>query len=84
MSVRVFIERLVLEGLPVEHGQAALVQAAVEAELASLFGQEALPGSLTSVASPAVSAPAITIHRNAGPTQLGQQIARAVHGGLVP
>ncbi|MEA2165509.1 MAG: hypothetical protein QOK37_3636 [Thermoanaerobaculia bacterium] len=80
MTIRIHIERLILEGLPLGHHEGPLVQAAVEAELARLMGAGAPPPSGGATAR--VKAPAISLTPNNSPTRLGQQIARSVHGGI--
>jgi len=84
MNINVHIERLILDGLPVAGHHAPLVQAAVEAELARLIVAEGLGPALKSGggATPSVSAPGIQFTGDSSPTQLGQQIARAVYGGI--
>jgi hypothetical protein len=81
MTIRVHIERLVLEALPIGHHDGPLVQAAVETELARLMSGAPLPPSGGATAR--VTAPAISLTPNNSPTRLGQQIARSVHGGFV-
>jgi hypothetical protein len=80
MSIRVHIERLVLEGLPIGRHEGPLVQAAVEGELARLMGEGAPAISGGAIAR--VSAPAVSLARNDDPARLGQQIARSVYGGI--
>lgn len=83
MNINLHIERLVLDGLPVEHHQGPLVKAAVEAELSRLLTADGLANSLMSGgAMPSAPAPGIQLTSNRNPTQLGQQIARAVYGGI--
>lgn len=81
--IQVHIERLILEGIPLEPAQRPLLQAAVEAELARLLAEGGLAaGFLSGGAVPAVRAGAIELGSTQGPVQLGQQIARAVYGGI--
>jgi hypothetical protein len=80
MTIRIHIERLVLEGLPLGVHDGPLVQAAVEAELARLMGGGAPPPSGGATAR--VTAPSISLTTNSSPALLGQQIARSVHGGI--
>jgi hypothetical protein len=80
MTIRIHIDRLVLEGLPLGHNEGPLVQAAVEAELARLMGGGAPPPSGGATAR--VTAPSISLTSNNSPADLGQQIARSVHGGI--
>lgn len=83
MNINVHIERLILDGLPVARSQGPLIRAAVEAELARLLAADGLAaGLLAGGALPSVPASAIQLTSNTNPTQLGQQIAQAVHGGL--
>ncbi|MEK6374867.1 MAG: hypothetical protein AABO58_19485 [Acidobacteriota bacterium] len=78
MSIRVHIERLVLDGLPIAHRDGPLVQAAVEAELARLLAQRT--PALSGGATPRVAAPSIAAAPDAA--DLGREIARAVYGGI--
>ena len=83
MSINVHIERLVLDGLPVARHQAPLIQTAVEAELARLLIADGLAPALKSGgATPSVQAPGIQFTSDSSPAELGQQIARAVYGGI--
>jgi hypothetical protein len=83
MKINVRIERLILDGLPIERRDGAAVQAAVEAELTQLFNSGALsPALLSSSMVPALSAAAIELHDTVNPSGLGQQIAQAVHKSL--
>lgn len=80
--IRVHIERLVLEGLPVERSQGPLVQAAVEAELSRLLAQGGLgPQLAAGGAVPSVPAEGIRFE-GGSPAQMGRQIARSVYGGM--
>lgn len=83
MKINLHIERLVLDGLPLDHHDAPLVQAAVETELTRLLVAEGLQSRLnfSSGATPRVTAPNIQ-GLTGNPVQAGEQIARAVHGGL--
>jgi hypothetical protein len=79
MDINLHIERLVLDGLPIRRSQGALVQAAVEAELAHLLAEGGLASSLQSG-----GAVPMQLAEEAKPAQIGRQIARAVHRGLKP
>jgi hypothetical protein len=82
MNINVSIERLVLEGLPISHAQGPLIGAAVETELARLLATGGLEMGLQSGGawpSMPVSVVQLTASK---PTQLGQQIAQAVYGGI--
>jgi hypothetical protein len=83
MNIDVRIERLILEGLPVERGQGPVVQAAVEAELARLLGERGLAESLQGMgAIPGLRADAIQLTPAGSPAEIGTQIAQAVYGGI--
>lgn len=83
MRIDVHIERLVLEGLPVESRDAGAIRAAVEGELATLLAERGLARDLASAgAIPRVSAPRIHLASPTDPATLGRRIARSVHGGI--
>ena len=83
MNVRLHIERLVLDGLPLAPGQAPLVQAAVETELARLLATGGVAPGLSGLgAVPALRADGLQIAPGAAPAGIGRQIARAVYGGI--
>jgi hypothetical protein len=83
MKINVHIERLILDGLPIERRDGPAVQAAVEAELARLFNSGQLaPALLSGGAIPSLRADSIELKETVSPNGLGQQIAQAVHGSL--
>jgi hypothetical protein len=83
MSVSVYIERLILDGLPVTESQGPLVQAAVEAELARLLAERGLAsGFQAGGALPDVRTDGMQLKGGSTPAQMGQQIALAVYGGM--
>ena len=80
--IKVHIEHLVLEGLPLERRHGPLVQAAVEAELSRLMSDGGLSPVLASGgAVPSVRADPIN-SAGKSPAQIGRQIAKAVYGGM--
>ena len=80
--IKVHIERLVLDGLPVTRSQGPQVQAAVEAELSRLMSEGGLAPELASGgAVPSVRADGIK-SIGGSPAQIGRQIAKAVYGGV--
>ncbi len=80
--IKVHIERLVLEGLPVEPRHGPQIQAAVEAELSRLMSEGGLAPELASGgAVPSVQANGIN-SVGGSPAQIGRQIAKAVYGGM--
>jgi len=83
MNVRLHIERLILEDLPITRSQRALVQGAVEQELARLIEVNGV-GADTVAGGARASVPPTVMHMGEGmtPVQLGQQIAQAVYQGI--
>jgi hypothetical protein len=83
MKIQLHIERLILDGLPIERRDGAIVQAAVEAELARLLTVEGPSnGLLSGGATPAARGGSIQLERKSNPAGLGTEIARAVFRGL--
>lgn len=83
MSINLHIERLILDGLPLDHRHAPQLQAAVERELTQLLndsGPTALFDTGGTLAS--VRGGAIQVTEGAKPAGLGKQIASAVYGGV--
>jgi hypothetical protein len=82
MKVNLHIERLILNGLPIERAQGPLVKAALEVELTRLLAEGGLGAELTSGgAVPAIKADSIELI-DGSPTLMGRQIARSVYGGM--
>lgn len=82
-SVRLHIERLVLDGLPVNHHQGTFVQAAIEIELTRLLAEGNL-GAMSGGSFPHLPVASIQLAQDNQPSHTGQQIARAIYGGLKP
>ncbi|MFO0943673.1 MAG: hypothetical protein U0930_23300 [Pirellulales bacterium] len=83
MRINVHIERLVLDGLPVDQRSSPQIQAAVQAQLAELLVAGGVSESLQNLgAVQSIRAPRISIHENELPTAIGSSIANAIHGGL--
>jgi len=83
VNIRVRIERLVLDGLPVGRADGPLVRAAVEAELGKLLAQDGLAPELRrGAALPTLRAGSLPDAPPAGPGALGAGIAAAVHRGI--
>lgn len=83
MKINLHIKRLVLDGLPVESHQGALIQSAIETELARLLAEGGLASELMSGgALSRMPASSIQLTSEATPAPLGQQIAGAVYGGI--
>jgi hypothetical protein len=83
VKINIQIERLVLDPLPIGRHQGSLLKAAVEADLSRLIDADGLADNLMSGgAVPSMPAPNIQLGSDNNPTKLGQQIGRAVYGGL--
>jgi tRNA threonylcarbamoyladenosine modification (KEOPS) complex Pcc1 subunit len=83
MNINLHIERLILDGLPLEARDSAALRAAVEGELARLLSQNAdISNWRTGGATPSVSAAAIQLAGQSNPMQIGQQIAGSIYGGI--
>jgi hypothetical protein len=83
MNVRLHIDRLVLDGVPLPAAGRPQLQAAIESELTRLIGSGGISAELASgIAVPSVRAPEIHIARDAKPAQMGSAIARAIYGGV--
>jgi len=83
MKIKLHIERLILDGLPLERRHGLLVQAAVEQELTRLLATHGLDSEWQSGgAVPRVSAPAFRLANENPPSRLGQQIAQSVYSSI--
>jgi hypothetical protein len=83
MNINLHIERLVVDGLAMPHQHRPIFQAAVEAELGRLLGENGLmPGMMTGGSWPSLAANAIQLASGSNPNQLGQQVAQAVFRGI--
>jgi len=83
MNINLLIERLMLDGLSVASGEAALVQAAVEAELGRLL-TSSLFASASSFAEARVAGGEIHLRPGASARDLGVEIGRSVFASLTP
>lgn len=83
MNIKLHIDHLVLDGLPLDRAQGSVVKAAVEAELSRLIVERGISSELMAGgALPSISADAIQAAQGASPVNLGRQIARSVYGGI--
>ena len=83
MSVRVHIERLVLDGLPLEAADGPAVHAAVEAELTRLLAQEGVgPGFQSGGALASLRGADFQLSSASDSGALGREIGGAVHRSL--
>jgi hypothetical protein len=77
----VHIERLVLDGLPVDRSQSGLIQRAVESALADMLATGDL-AALSSRSKHSVRADPLHLKPAVSPRGLGQQIGAALYGVL--
>jgi hypothetical protein len=83
MNIKLYIDRLILDGISLSFGGRPMLQAAIEAELMRLLTHGSLKDTLQSGgALYNVSTTGIQLVDDGSPTQLGEQIARAVYGGI--
>ncbi|QDT90453.1 hypothetical protein [Gimesia algae] len=83
MKIHVTIERLILDGLPVNQDSAPLIKETVQAELSRLFTENSTSQNLTSggAVSSLRTAP-IHLDAHSSPDAVGKKIATAMHGDL--
>jgi hypothetical protein len=89
MRIEIHIERLLLEGLPLDARDGARVQAAVEAELARLLAERPSADAIahtgeSGAALPRLAAPRIDLAPGARPAEVGAQIAQSVLAAVLP
>lgn len=83
MKIHVHIERLVLDGLPVDRHSAPMIQEAVQAEVKRLFADSGASQSLLSGGSvPSLRTAPVHFASQSQPEAVGHKVANAVHGGL--
>lgn len=83
VNINLHIERLVLDGVNITLIQRRLLQASVTTELTRMLAESGLPTGFTQEAiSVRMSTDGIQLTGNNTPTQLGQQIAQSVYGGI--
>ena len=83
VNVNLHIERLVLDGVNILPAQRHLLQSSVTTELTRLITEGGLSHSLAQGAAlPRISTGGIQLTSGNDPTQLGQQIAQSVYGGI--
>jgi len=83
MNIKIHIERLVLDGLPITRAHGPAVQQAVEAELTRLLADGGLSQDLSGGgAMPSVTARGIQLKHGGDSGAIGRQIAHSVYGGI--
>jgi len=82
-DIHLYIDRLVLDGLPVNRSQAPQIQKAVQAELRRLLGEDGIAaGMQAGGALPSLSANGIQLTAASNPAQIGAQIAQSIYSGI--
>jgi len=82
-NIRLHIDRLVLDGIPIGAADRPRLQAAIERELTRLIREGGLAPELAyGVAVPSLQSAQITLAADAKPAQLGSAIAGSLYGGL--
>ena len=82
-NIHLYIDRLILDGLPLDRMHAPQVQMTVEAELTRLLSEQGLGTSLEAGgAVPSVRANGMQFSAGSTPKQMGTQIARSVYSGI--
>lgn len=83
MNINLHIERLILDGLPLEARDSTALRAAVEVELAQLLSQNTdMLNWQSSGAMSSMRADAIQLTVQSNPGQIGRQIAGSIYGGI--
>ncbi len=80
--LRLHIERVTLQGLPMTPAQSRQFSAALSGELQRLARDPGWPAGATSQALPGVLAPTVTVPAGASPGALGREVARSVFDSL--
>jgi hypothetical protein len=82
-DIHLYIDRLILDGLPVDGIQTPQVQMAVEAELTRLLVENGIAASLQAGgAMPSLRANEIQATAASNPAQMGSQIAQSIYSGI--
>lgn len=85
MNVRLHIERLVFDGVPVSEAALPHVQAAIETELAQLIAGGGLSAEFTAdQVVPSLRGGDLRVPAGIDDAGLGRQIAGALYGGIGP
>lgn len=83
MNINLHIEQLVLDGVNIESGRSHLLQSIIAAELTRMLTEGGLSSGLAKGAAlPRIAAKKIQLNDSNNLTQLGQQIAQSVYGGI--
>ena len=76
------IDEIILEGVSLSRNQRSRLQATLEAELSSLVNVNGLPPQIQQGGTIPKLSVTPKINKEMNPTQMGQEIARSIYGGL--
>lgn len=83
MNIELHIDRLVLEGLPLESRQGPQLREAIESELQQLLQSHGLAANMqTEQTIRRIQAPVIQFSRSPQVQSLGQHIAHSIYSGI--
>ena len=83
MSIRLHIDRVVLDGVDVPTGSRRALRESLQRELASRIAENGISDALAGgIAVPSVSAPPIDLAPGTGAPKLGASIAASVFAGI--
>lgn len=83
MRVHIHIDRLVLNGLPIDASASASMRRAIEVELGRLIAQQPnISPELVAGGAADLRTSRVKVKEGQSPKQLGKSIARSLHGGL--
>jgi hypothetical protein len=82
VNINLHIERLILDGVNIATGERHILQASLTSELTKMLNSSGLSGNLIEgVALSRLGTNVIQLN-DTKPTQLGQQIAQSIYGGI--
>jgi hypothetical protein len=82
MKIKLHIERLLIDGLPVAPSGAVELRGAIETELARLMTSGELDSGLAGGRLAYLNGPRMEIRQDAAPAEIGAGIAAATYGSL--
>lgn len=83
LKINLHIERMVLDGLPIETGERQLLQESVKSELTRMLMKNGLSSHLTdSKVLARISAKQMQLGSDDDTTRIGRKIAQSVYGGI--
>lgn len=83
MKINLHIERLVLDGVTLGPAERSLVQASLVNKLVQLFAAGGISERLADGAAiSALAGTGIRLHGSTSPSNLGEQLAQSIYGGI--